>query len=241
MKTMYIDCQMGVAGDMLLAALLELIEDKHGFLEQMHRLGIPGFSVSCEKVVREGYEGTQAHVSVAQDDYLEGRSLADVHAIIDTLLVSDAVKQNAKGVYQIIAEAETVVHETDLEHVHFHEVGSLRAIADITGVCLLMDALKCEQIIASPIHAGCGTVRCSHGILPVPAPATARILQDMPYYGGEVQGELCTPTGAALLKYFVHHFDEMPKMTVSKVGRGFGTKVFPGRVNGIGVTLGDCF
>ena len=240
MKILYIDCQMGAAGDMLLAALLDLFEDKDALLKKMNQLQIPGLSVSCEKVAREEISGTQIHIRVEEPERLKGRTLRDVQYIIDALQVSNAVKKDAKGVFQIIAEAEAIIHETDLDHVHFHEVGSLSAIADIVGTCLLMEELAVDQVVVSPIHVGHGTVRCVHGILPVPAPATAKILGNMPFYSGNVQGELCTPTGAALLKYFADAFGTTPKMTVEKKGRGMGTKIFPGQINGIGVLLGYC-
>lgn len=235
MRELYIDCQMGVAGDMLLAALIELTENQTDFMERLKRMGIPGLQVSLEKCEREGLAGTQIHISVEDDG--DGRTLADVHYIIDCLDISERVKADAKGVYQIIAEAEAVVHEADLDHVHFHEVGSLGAIADITGVCMLIEELNVDRVVSSPIHVGSGTVKCAHGILPVPAPATARIVADLPTYSGDVIGELCTPTGAALVRFFADGFESMPQLSVVKAGRGFGTKIFPNRINGISATI----
>lgn len=221
---------------MLLAALLELCDTPGEILENIEGMGIPNLQVKSEKTEREGLLGTQIHITV-EDDIDAGRTLTDVHEIIDSLAVSDQVKKDVKGVYQIIAEAEAVVHETDLNHVHFHEVGALSAIADITGVCMVMETLAADKVIASPIHVGSGTVKCAHGVLPVPAPATARIVADLPTYSGDVLGELCTPTGAALVKYFADAFVQVPEGTAVKSGRGFGTKVFPGRINGIGVSI----
>ena len=131
------------------------------------------------------------------------------------------------AVYRLIAEAEAHVHKRPVDEIHFHEVGTLDAVADVTAVCLLMERLAPEQVIASPIHVGSGTVRCAHGILPVPAPATAYLLCDVPIYGGEIQGELCTPTGAALLKYFVTSFGKMPVLYTEAIGYGMGSKDFP--------------
>lgn len=236
MRQLYIDCQMGVAGDMLLAALLELCDSPGEIMENIRGMGIADLKAESEKTERDGLIGTQLHIS-AEDDIDAGRTLVDVHEIIDSLAASDRVKKDAKGVYRIIAEAEAIVHETDLEHVHFHEVGSLSAIADITGVCMVMEDLSVDEVVVSPIHVGSGTVTCAHGILPVPAPATARIVADLPTYSDDVLGELCTPTGAALVKYFADTFGQMPEAPAMKTGRGFGTKVFPGKINGIGVTL----
>ena len=138
----------------------------------------------------------------------------------------ERVADHVMAVYGLIAEAESHAHGVPAEQIHFHEVGTLDAVADICAVCLLMDRLAPDRVIASPIHVGSGQVRCAHGILPVPAPATAYILRDVPIYGGAVRGELCTPTGAALLKHFVTDFGLMPVMKVSAVGYGMGKKDF---------------
>ena len=134
---------------------------------------------------------------------------------------------NALSVYQSIAQAESKAHGKPVEEIHFHEVGAMDAVADVVGVCMLMDRLKADQVCASPVHVGSGHVHCAHGILPVPAPATADLLRGIPSYGGEIQGELCTPTGAALLRQFVTKFGPMPQMAVEKIGYGMGSKEFP--------------
>jgi uncharacterized protein (TIGR00299 family) protein len=140
--------------------------------------------------------------------------------------VSDKVKKDAMAVYKLIAEAESHAHGVPVDKIHFHEVGELDAVADIVGVCMLMEELAPDVIFASPINVGSGQVRCAHGILPVPAPATAFILQGVPMYSGSAVGELCTPTGAALLKHFVGKFCKMPIIAVSKHGYGMGKKDF---------------
>ena len=152
--------------------------------------------------------------------------MADIEGIIDGLALSEKVRNNAMAVYRLIAEAEGKAHGKPVTEIHFHEVGTMDAIADVTAVCQLMEMLGVSRVLASPVHVGCGKVRCAHGILPVPAPATAFILQDVPIYGGKIQGELCTPTGAALLKTFVSSFGEMPPLKVAKIGYGMGTKDF---------------
>ena len=148
------------------------------------------------------------------------------HLVKEHLAVSDKVKEDILAVYTLIAEAESRVHHVPVEEIHFHEVGTMDALADITAVCLLMDRLAPDQVVVSPIHVGSGQVRCSHGILPVPAPATAYILQGIPIYGGRIKAELCTPTGAALLKYFAASFAEMPPMRIKALGYGMGKKDF---------------
>ena len=164
--------------------------------------------------------------------------MADISAIIDGLDVPGPVKADARAVYQIIAEAESRVHGKPVVDIHFHEVGTMDAIADVVGVCLLMHELAPEQVFASPIHVGSGWVHCAHGVLPVPAPATALILSGIPTYGGQIRGELCTPTGAALLKHFVSRFGDQPVMAVEAIGYGMGKKDFE-RANCVRAFLGE--
>jgi len=165
-------------------------------------------------------------------------SMAGISHIIEHLNLPEEVKNDIVAVYRLIAEAESHVHGKTVEEIHFHEVGTADAIADIAGVCLLIYMIAPQKVIASPIHVGSGNVRCAHGILPVPAPATAYILQGLPIYSGDIKGELCTPTGAALLKHFVTEFKEMPVMRTSAIGYGMGTKDFE-RANCVRVLLGE--
>ena len=164
--------------------------------------------------------------------------MADIEALISGLAVSDRVKADVRAVYGLIAEAESQVHGHPVSEIHFHEVGTLDAVADVVGVCLLMEQIGAERITASPVHVGSGYVRCMHGVLPVPAPATALILKGIPTYGGQVQGELCTPTGAALLKHFVSSFGDRPMMAVEAIGYGMGKKQFE-RANCVRAFLGE--
>lgn len=188
-----------------------------------------------------GHGGEHEHTHSGEHNHEHGHhhsGLADICTLIQSLGVPDRVKADALAVYRIIAEAESQVHGEDMEHIHFHEVGTLDAVADVVGNCLLMDMIGADQISASPVHVGSGTVKCAHGILPVPAPATALILRGIPIYGGEIEGELCTPTGAALLKHFVREFSSTPAMTLDKIGYGMGTKSFD-RANCVRVMLGE--
>lgn len=232
MKTLYLECNMGAAGDMLMAALLELLPDKAAFLETMNSLGLPGVRVAASPAVRCGITGTHVTVTVhgAEEDghhhahHHAHTTLAEICRAIDHLPLSQVVRDNAKAVYGRIAAAESQVHGQTVEAVHFHEVGAWDAVADVVGVCLLMERLAPEQVTVSPVHVGSGEVRCAHGMLPVPAPATALLLKGAPIYGGQVRGELCTPTGAALLTQFASSFGPMPAMIVEAVGYGMGTK-----------------
>ena len=250
MKTLYFDCSMGAAGDMLTAALLELLPDREAALAELNALGIPGVVYRAEPAVRCGIRGT--HVTVTVNGAEEDEHLHDHHAhdhedhdhshahhhhhhtgmheinwILSLLPVSDRVRENALAVYDRIARAESRAHGVPVTEIHFHEVGTMDAVADVVGFCYLMEKLAPDRVSASPIHVGSGQVRCAHGILPVPAPATADILKDVPIYSGEIRGELCTPTGAALLKQFVNSFGPMPVMKTAAVGYGMGKKDFP--------------
>lgn len=246
MRTLYIDCGMGAAGDMLAAALLELISDKDGFLRRMNSLGIPEVQISAEKSVKCGITGIHLSVKVhgeeetahMHDHHHHHGSMEDIRNIVSSLPVPTMVKLDIMSVYNEIAEAESHVHGVPINQIHFHEVGTMDAIADITAVCLLMHELDVDKVIASPVHVGSGSVRCAHGILPVPAPATAHILREVPIYGGSIRGELCTPTGAALLKHFVTEFGDMPAMKVKAIGYGMGKKDFE-RANCVRAMLGE--
>ena len=164
--------------------------------------------------------------------------MEDITGIIDGLHVDNKVKEDVKNIYQIIARAESQVHGRPVSEVHFHEVGAMDAVADITGCAMLFHELGAVKIIVSPVTTGYGQVRCAHGILPVPAPATALILRGIPCQGGRIEGELCTPTGGALLKYFATEYGRMPQMIMEKIGYGMGKKDFEA-ANCIRAILGE--
>ena len=260
MRTLYIDCGMGAAGDMLTAALLELLSesDRKAFLKELSGLGISGVSFHAEPMEKCGIRGTHMKVTVdgVEEESLDAHlhehhhghdhghvhhhsGMHDIeHIVRGHMQVSDRVKDDIMAVYALIGEAESHAHGVPVSEIHFHEVGSLDAVADIAAVCLLMERLSPDQVIASPIHVGSGHVHCAHGILPVPAPATAYILKDVPIYGGAIDGELCTPTGAALLKHFATGFGSMPVMRTEAIGYGMGMKDFPA-ANCVRAMLGE--
>ena len=273
MKTLYIGCNMGAAGDMLTAALCELMPDPDAFVARLNGLGIPGVTYEREPSVKCGITGTHMKVTVNGEEeesedvhehhhhhdhdhehehnhhhdhdhdhehhhdhdhdhdhdhhHHSHTSLHGIGQIVrDHLDLPEKVKDDIMAVYGLIAEAESAAHGVPVEEIHFHEVGTMDAVADVTAVCLAMAELDPDEVVVSPVHVGAGQVRCAHGILPVPAPATAHILRGVPTYGGAVMGELCTPTGAALLKHFASHFGNQPVMTVEKIGYGMGKKDF---------------
>ena len=282
MKTIYLDCGMGAAGDMLAGALTELLPDPDAFVARLNALGIPGVSYLREPSVKCGITGVHMTVKVhgeeeESEDVLHAHEhhhehdhehhhdhdhehehhhdhehehhhdhdhehehhhdhdhehhhhsgMHDIeHIVRGHLDVPSRVKDRIMAVYALIAEAESAAHGVPVDEIHFHEVGSMDAVADVTAVCLALDDLSPDEVVVSPVHVGSGHVKCAHGILPVPAPATAHILRDVPIYGGAVRGELCTPTGAALIKSFATRFGEMPVMRVERIGYGMGKKDF---------------
>lgn len=245
MKTLYIDCAMGCAGDMLTAALLELHPDRDGFIARMND-ALGGKAVLSAKPDRKcGVMGTHVTVLINGDEEGEPErhhhhhtSVAEITEFIDTVPLADEVKDNAKAVYTHIAEAESRVHGHPIENIHFHEVGSLDALADVLSVCELMHELAPDKVLASPVNVGSGFVKCAHGVLPVPAPATELILRGVPIYSGQIKSELCTPTGAALLKHFVEAFVPLPVLRVERAGCGTGKKNFE-TANVVRVLLGE--
>lgn len=298
MKILYLDLGMGAAGDMLCAALLDLLgdEQKQKMLDDLNKAGIPqvvyklrhdekcGITGAHLDVLVDGREEGHHHDHDHDDDHHHGHhdhhddehhdnhhhhhhhddhgehhhhdyedhhsghdhdhhdhhhaSLEDICRIIDGLALPDSVREKAKEVYQAIALAESRVHGKDVGMVHFHEVGAMDAVADVTAFCYLMEQLRPDRVIASPVNTGSGTVKCAHGILPVPAPATALLLEGIPAYSSLIRSELCTPTGAALIRTFADSFGEMPVMRMSAAGYGTGTKDFE-QANLVRAILGE--
>ena len=320
MRTLYIDCSMGIAGDMFTGALLDLFPEKEEITAQLNALGIPGVQYQISRTQKCGIEGTHMTVSIhgevegehfhthdqdeqghdhdhdhdhehehghghyhehdhdhshdhhhehdhdhshdhhhdhdhshdhhhdhdhsldhhEHDHHGHTHTHTGMHAIehiVWDLHLPEKVERDVLAVYRIIAEAERQVNGMPVTEIHFHEVGTMDAVADVTAVCFLLDRLGVEEIVCSPVHAGCGEVHCAHVILPVPAPATANILKGIPIYSDGTRGELTTPTGAALLKHFVNRFEAMPPMTVDSIGYGMGTKDF-GKANCVRLLLG---
>ncbi len=255
MKTLYLECNMGAAGDMLMSSLYEICGQRDSFLEKMNRLfAADGLTLRAAATAKCGICGTHMEVSIGgvtenadepedahhhehgdshhhehsheHGDSHSHTSYAAVLAQIKRLDLPEQVKTDAAAVYRLIGEAEAKVHGTSLEQIHFHEVGTLDALADVVGCALLIHLIAPERILASPVHVGNGFVKCAHGVLPVPAPATAELLKGIPFYTGSVTGELCTPTGAALLKYYAEKFCAMPAHAPTAIGYGMGSKNF---------------
>ncbi len=268
MKILYLDCGMGAAGDMLASALLELLPEPDAFVEKLNSIGIPGVRFTKETRVKCGITGTGLRVLVGGEEegteqhhhdhdhdhehhshghdhghphvHHSHSSLEDIkHLVTGHLEIPAKTAEDVMNVYSIIADAESCVHGVPVGEIHFHEVGAMDAVADITAVCMLMEEIAPDETVVSPVHVGSGQVKCAHGILPIPAPATARILRGVPAYGGSIKSELCTPTGAALLKYFATRFGDMPVISVDRIGYGMGKKDFE-RANCVRAMLGSC-
>lgn len=267
MKILYLDCHMGAAGDMLTSALMELMPNPEESLDALNALGIPGVQYKAQKVHRCGLAGTHMHVMVhghhegeeevhehtheehtapvhehgshGHHGHHEHSAMHDIEHIISDLCVPERVKEDALCVYRLIADAESHAHGVPISEVHFHEVGAMDAVADVVAVSYLLHELAPDEIVCSPVHVGSGTVRCAHGVVPVPAPATAWLLRDIPIYGGQIQSELCTPTGAALVKHFASRFSDLPAMVTQKIGYGMGKKDFAQAPNCVRTMLGE--
>lgn len=265
MKILYLECKMGIAGDMLSSALLGTFEDKEKIIGELNSMGIPKVTYKNTKTEKCAVVGE--HISVLIDGEEEESvdvsdhhhehehphehdhhghdhehshsSLYEIEEIIEGLNISKEIRSDIREVYQLLAQAESEVHGVNVSEIHFHEVGKLDAIADIAAVCYMMHEIDPDKVIVSPINVGNGQVRTSHGILPVPAPATANLLRGIPSYSSDrINGELCTPTGAALVKYFAFDFGPQPIMAVDRIGYGMGKKDFP-QANCVRAIIGD--
>lgn len=239
MKTLYFDCFCGAAGDMIVGALIDAGADFETLKKSLDTLGVDGYSLSCEKINKHGTMATKFDVHVDDEHDHPHRHLRHIVEIIEAGDLPDGVKEASLETFRRIAECEAEVHGTTIEKVHFHEVGAVDSIVDIVGTHVALHQLHPEKIVSSALHVGSGTVKCAHGIMPVPAPATALLLRGVPSYGGAVDGELVTPTGAALIAQLAQSFGPMPTMTVSDIGVGSGTKDIPDRPNVIRAIFGE--
>ena len=239
MRTLYLDGVSGISGDMTVGALIDVGADFEAIQAGLDSLGVPDFAVSVEKVKKKGITATKFHVELDESKKQPHRHFRHVVEIINKGDLPDAVKVAAIETFDIVAEAEATVHGSTKEVVHFHEIGAIDSIADIVAAQHAKHLLGIEAVVSAPLHVGSGNVKCAHGVLPVPAPATALILQNVPTYGGEVSGELVTPTGAALVVQWTNNFGGAPAMTVDSIGYGSGTKDLPDRANVLRAMVGE--
>ncbi len=237
MKLAYFDCFSGISGDMTLGALIDAGCPVEYLRSELLSLEVPGWTLSAEKVWKNGMAATYAKVTT--QDTQKHRSLSTILEIIEHSRIQPQVKQRAAAIFDKLGRAESYVHDAPLEKVHFHEVGAVDAIVDIVGACVGFDALGIAKFASSPLNVGGGTAKMAHGILPVPAPATARLLQGAPTYSNGVLKELVTPTGAAIVATLCDTFGPQPAMTVSAIGYGAGRLDLEHQPNVVRIMIGE--
>ena len=238
MKIAYFDCFAGISGDMVLGALVDAGLGLDSLQEELRKLQLEGFHLEAKKVQKSSLTGTKVEVIIDQPQHVH-RHLAHIMDIIKGSGLSAKAKKDCEAIFTRLAEAEAKVHGTSVEHVHFHEVGALDSIVDIVGSVIGLHQLQVEKIYSSPLHVGSGFVMAEHGKLPVPAPGTAELIKEVPTYSTEVQGELTTPTGAAIITTLAGQFGVMPLMRIQKIGYGAGTKEFPSLPNLLRLMIGE--
>ena len=236
-KLAYFDCFSGISGDMTLGALVDAGCDLALLRSGLQALQVPGWTISSEKVWKNGMSVT--FVRVATEDQMKHRSLSAILEILDKSQLSDTVRKNASAIFRKLGEAEASVHDVPLDKIHFHEVGAVDAIVDIVGACVGFEALGIQKFACSPLNVGGGSAKMAHGILPVPAPATAKLLQGKPTYSNGVQRELVTPTGAAIVATLCDTFGPQPAMSVASIGYGAGSADLEGQPNVVRIMIGE--
>jgi pyridinium-3,5-bisthiocarboxylic acid mononucleotide nickel chelatase len=237
MKHAYFDCFSGISGDMTLGALLDAGVPIEKLRADLQGLNLPGWELTAEKVWKNGMAATYAKVR-AQDTSTH-RSLTTILDIIEKSALAPNVKDQAAAIFKKLGETEAAVHEVPLKKIHFHEVGAVDAIVDIVGACIGFASLGIESFACSPLNVGGGTAKMAHGLLPIPAPATARLLLGTPTYSNGVQKELVTPTGAAIVATLCSNFGPQPPMTVNAIGYGAGTADLEGQPNVLRLMVGE--
>src|SRR5258706_6324532 len=237
MKLAYFDCFSGISGDMTLGALLDAGCDIEQLRSELRGLPVAGWELSAEKVWRSGMAATYARVK--PEDQQPHRSLSAILEILKKSKFEAPVRERAAAIFQKLGEAEARVHDVPVEKIHFHEVGAVDAIVDIVGACIGFHALGVEKFACSPLNVGGGTAKMAHGVLPVPAPATANLLQGKPTYSNGVQKELVTPTGAAIVATLCDSFGPQPAMSVTAIGYGAGTADLEGQPNVVRIMIGE--
>jgi uncharacterized protein (TIGR00299 family) protein len=237
MKLAYFDCFSGISGDMTLGALVDAGCPVEHLREELSGLRVPGWELTAEKVWKNGMAAT--YVKVVTEDQSKHRSLGAILEILQKSKLAPTVRERAAAIFQKLGEAEARVHDVPIEKIHFHEVGAVDAIVDIVGACIGFQALGIEKFACSALNVGSGTAKMAHGILPVPAPATANLLQGKPTYSNGVQKELVTPTGAAIVATLCDSFGPQPAMSVAAIGYGAGTADLEGQPNVVRIMVGE--
>ena len=238
MRIAYFDCFAGVSGDMIVGALLDLGVDFEALRRKLSSLAVGNYGISTRRVERAGIAATKFDVDVDLRDQ-PARTLADIRSIILESSLSEITKQRSLTVFERLADAEAKVHSTTRDEIHFHEVGAVDSIIDVVGAMIGFEMLGVDRFYCSPLRAGRGVIEAEHGRLPVPAPATAELLKDVPIYAGDLEGEFVTPTGAAIVATLCEEFGHLPAMKTSGVGYGAGSRDPKGLPNALRVMLGE--
>jgi TIGR00299 family protein len=238
MRALYFDCFAGASGDMILGALIDAGADVNELQAQLASLGLSGYRINVERVKRSGIAATKFNVAVDEANQPH-RHLKDISEIINRSTLSDLTRQRALRAFELLADAEAHVHATTRDRIHFHEVGAVDSIIDTVGAMIGFELLGVERFFASALRVGHGTVKAAHGLMPVPAPATAELLRDIPIYAGDLEGEFVTPTGAAIIASLCEVFGPLPEMKITKTGYGAGTRDPQGFPNALRVMLGE--
>ena len=239
-RIIYFDCFSGISGDMILGALVSIGVDLKKIQKGLRTLNLKGCKLNSRQVKRNGFIGTKVNVVLNQTSQKShhARSFNDIKSLIEKSDLPKIVKSNSIAIFRRIGKVEAKVHGTTINRIHFHEVGSIDSIIDIVGGSLAMDLLDADLIVSSPINTGEGIVKCDHGILPVPAPATLELLKGIPCYSSGVKKELTTPTGAAFIEHFAEKFGSLPNMEMQSTGYGAGTHEIKNIPNLLRVVLG---
>jgi len=222
MKSAYFDCFAGVSGDMIIGAFLDSGFDFSLLEKELTKLNMKGYTLSCTKCLKQNISSSKFNVTATEDH--PHRSLSNIIKLINSSTLNQAVKSNAVSIFTIIGKAEASVHNTDIESIHFHEIGGVDSIIDICGAAICFHVSGIISAVSSPINTGSGFVDTEHGTLPIPAPATAEILKGIPLYSSGTKAELTTPTGAAIMKHYCSSFLPLPELKTESIGYGAGTK-----------------
>ncbi|MEK6675907.1 MAG: nickel pincer cofactor biosynthesis protein LarC [Planctomycetota bacterium] len=239
MNLAYFDCFSGAAGDMVVASLIDAGAEVSRLRSELSKLGLTGYALDAQRVTKQGFAATHFAVTLEPTTSQPHRHLRPILQILEQAAISPHVRGQAAKVFERLAEAEAKVHGTTQDRVHFHEVGAVDAIIDVVGTMIALEMLGVERVVCSAIPVGSGTVTCSHGVMPVPAPATAELLKGVPIAGCDEPGELTTPTGAALLTTLASEWGSMPAMCVRTIGYGAGTRDGKTRPNVMRVLIGE--
>lgn len=251
-KILYFDCFSGISGDMVIGALLDLGASPKKLISTLEDLKLNGYRLEIDKQIKNGITGTKFDVildkqkhhshhhghSHSNNKEHHHRTYTDIIQIIKNSDLTDSIKEKSSLIFKYIGEAEAKIHGKKLQEVHFHEVGAIDSIVDIIGAAICLEDLGIDEVVSSPIHLGSGTIRCDHGIFPLPAPATLEILKGIPVYSKQIDGELTTPTGAGIIRTFTSDFTGIPQFQIEKIGYGLGTKTFDDHPNLLRVILG---